>query len=324
MRLSVGQAFQQGLAEEMERDPRVIVMGTDLFLRGGHFAQVKGLGDRFGRDRIRDAPISEAALVGAGVGAAMNGLVPIVDLNFVDFALGAMDEIVNQAAKMTYMGGGPVPLVIRASYGVAFFASQHNNSLEGFFMSTPGLTTLVPSTPTDTKILLKEAIRAGEPTVFLMHKRLTGVREEVPDDLPHAPIGQAAVRREGSGVTLIGYGVNVRKCMDAAGILSERGVEAEVIDLRSLYPLDVDTLTRSVRKTGRAVVVTETPPFGVGAQVGMAIEMEVYDDLVAPIQVMSAPRSAIPHAPPLIDAMVPDAASIADTVTASLQRWPAR
>ena len=195
--VTVGQAFQQGLTEEMERDDTVFVLGTDLFIRGGHFAQVKGVGPHFGHDRVIDAPISEAAMVAAGVGAAMNGMRPVIDLNFIDFAFGAMDEIANQAAKARYLWGKPVPLLIRASSGVSLFAAQHNNSLEAWFMHMPGLVVLMPSNSRDTKGLLKSALRGEDPVLFFMHKRLTGSRGAVggPDEL--VPIGKAAVLREG-------------------------------------------------------------------------------------------------------------------------------
>lgn len=204
--VTYSQAFQQGMREEMDRNDHVFVVGTDIYDRGGHFAQLKGLGERFGHDRVRDAPISEAAMVAAGVGAALNGCHPVVDLNFMDFAYGAMDEIINQAAKIRYMWGAPVPLVIRATAGVAGGGAQHNNSLQAWFASTPGLTVVFPSRPYDVKGLIKSALRIDDPVVFMMHKRLSGVRGEVggPDEL--VPIGAARTVRPGSAVTVVTHG----------------------------------------------------------------------------------------------------------------------
>ena len=180
--VTYSQAFQQGMREEMLRNDSIFVLGTDLLDRGGHFGQVLGLGKEFGAERVRDMPISEAAMVAAGVGAALNGMRPVVDLNFIDFSFGAMDEIVNQAAKMRYMFGTPIPLVIRGTSGVALYAAQHNNSLESMFAHMPGLLVATPSTPADTKGLLKSALRGEDPVIFMMHKKLSGTRGEVGGD----------------------------------------------------------------------------------------------------------------------------------------------
>src|SRR6185436_2009785 len=273
--MTVGQAFQQGMREEMTRDETIFVLGTDLFIRGGHFAQVKGIGPEFGRERVIDAPISEAAMVAAGVGAAMNGMRPVVDLNFMDFAFGAMDELVNQAAKARYLWGKAVPLVVRASSGIALYAAQHNNSLEAWFMHTPGLVVVMPSNPADTKGILKSALRGEDPVVFFMHKRLTGARGETggPDDL--VPIGKAAVVRPGRHVTLISSGIVVQKAVKAAEVLAGDGIEVEVIDLRTILPLDIDLVMESVRRTGRAMVVTEEPPYAsVASEIAASIQEE--------------------------------------------------
>ncbi len=318
--VTTGQAFQQGMREEMARDPRIFVLGTDLYERGGHFAQILGLGREFGAERIRDMPISEAAMVAAGVGAAMNGMRPVVDLNFVDFAFGAMDEIVNQAAKMRYMFGTPMPLVIRASSGVALYGPQHNNSLEALFASIPGLLVAMPSTPADTKGLLKSALRGEDPVVFMMHKRLGGLRGEVggPEDL--VPFGQAAVRREGATVTVVTYGHMVGKALDAAEVLAGEGIEAEVIDLRTVMPLDLATVTRSVRKTGRAVVVTEAPRFAsIASEVAASIAEAAFDWLDRPVMRVAAKHAPIAHSPALFESVIPQVADIADAVRAVMQ-----
>jgi pyruvate/2-oxoglutarate/acetoin dehydrogenase E1 component len=321
--VTVGQAFQQGMREEMSRDETIFVLGTDLFLRGGHFAQVKGLGPEFGADRVIDAPISEAAMVAAGVGAAMNGMRPVVDLNFMDFAFGAMDEIVNQAAKARYLWGKPVPLVIRASSGIALYAAQHNNSLEAWFMHTPGLVVVMPSNGADTKGLLKSALRGDDPVVFFMHKRLTGARGEVGgrDDL--VPIGKASIVRAGSDATLISAGIVVGKSLKAAEALSADGIDAEVIDLRTISPLDMETIAASVRKTGRAIVVTEEPPYAsVASEIAASIQEDVFEYLDAPVARVTAAHSPIPHAPALMEALLPQVDGITATVRASFERWP--
>ena len=322
--VTVGQAFQQGMREEMARDETIFVLGTDLFIRGGHFAQVKGIGPEFGPDRVIDSPISEAAMVAAGVGAAMNGMRPVVDLNFMDFAFGAMDEIVNQAAKARYLWGKPVPLVIRASSGIALYAAQHNNSLEAWFMHTPGLVVVMPSNPADTKGIIKSALRGEDPVMFFMHKRLTGTRGEVggPDDL--VPIGKAAIARPGRHVTLISSGIVVQKTLKAATALAAEGIEAEVIDLRTISPLDIDLIADSVRKTGRVIVVTEEPPYAsVASEIAASIQEEIFDYLDAPVARLTAAHAPIPHAPNLMEALLPQVESIVKAVRGSIARWPA-
>jgi pyruvate/2-oxoglutarate/acetoin dehydrogenase E1 component len=321
--VTVGQAFAHAMREEMERDSSIFVLGTDLFIRGGHFAQVKGLGPEFGRDRVIDAPISEAAMVAAGVGAALNGMRPVVDLNFIDFAFGAMDEIANQAAKHRYLWGIPVPLVIRASSGVALFSAQHNNSLEAWFMHTPGLVVVMPATPRDTKGILKSALRGGDPVIFLMHKRLTGVRGEVggPDEL--VPIGKAQRVREGRHCSVITSGIVVAKALKAADALAADGVEVDVIDLRTIFPLDIELIEESVRKTGRAVVVSEEPPYAsVASEIAAAIQEDVFDYLDAPILRVTAAHAPIPHAPQLMEALIPQVEHIVSAVRRSIGRWP--
>jgi pyruvate dehydrogenase E1 component beta subunit len=321
--VTVGQAFQQGMREEMKRDPTIFVLGTDLFIRGGHFAQVKGIGPEFGPERVIDTPISEAAMVAAGVGAALNGMRPVVDLNFIDFAFGAMDEIANQAAKARYLWGRPVPLVVRASAGVALYAAQHNNSLEAWFMHTPGLLVVMPSNPADTKGIIKSALRGDDPVIFLMHKRLTGARGEVggPDDL--VPIGQAAVARPGHSATVVSWGAVLGKVLNAAEILACDGIEMEVIDLRTISPIDLELIEESVRKTGRAVVVAEEPPYAsVTSEVAASIQEDVFDYLDAPIARVVAAHAPIPHAPQLMEALIPQVEDVVAAVRRSLERWP--
>lgn len=316
-KMRIGQAFATTIAEEMRRDPRIFVMGTDLFRRGGHFAQVLGVGQEFGRDRVRDAPISEAGLVSAGVGAALNGMRPVVDLNFVDFALGAMDEIVNQAAKVRYMSGGAdMPLVIRASSGVAAYAAQHNNSLEGVFAGTPGLFVVMPTTPADTRGLLQTCLRDNrDPVVFMMPKRLSSIREDVDLDAAPIPLGRASVRVPGTDVTLVSYGATVRKCVAAAQQLADEGIQAEVIDLRCLAPVDHNTVLESVATTRRCIVVSEGPAFcGYASEIAALVQEQLFNALLAPVTRLTARHAPIPNAPSLYESMIPQTETVVDAV----------
>lgn len=304
--MTLSQAFAQGVREEMQRDESVFVMGTDLYIRGGHWAQVKGLGPEFGHERIRDTPISEAAMLAAGVGSALNGMRPIVDLNFIDFIFGGMDETINQAAKIRYMWGVPVPVVIRGTAGVAFGAEQHNNSIEAWFAHMPGLLVAYPSTPADTKGLIKSALRGEDPVIFLMHKMLTGSRGEVGGEDDLVPFGEAKVVRPGRDVTLVTYAITVRKGLEAAERLASRGIEVEVIDLRTVFPLDLESVERSVERTNRVVVAGEAPRFGgIASEVASSIGESMFDYLDAPIVRVGGKHAPIPHSPPLFESIIP-------------------
>lgn len=310
-------AYQQGMREEMERDDTVFVLGTDLYDRGGHFSQVKGLGERFGHARVRDTPISEAAMVASGVGAALNGTRPVVDLNFLDFAYGAMDELINQAAKIRYMWGRSVPLVVRATAGVAQGGPQHNNSLQGWLMNTPGLAVVFPSRPWDVKGLIKSALRGEDPVVFMMHKLLTGARGPVGGADELVPIGSARILRPGQDVTLITYGYGTVLAEKAAQSLTGQGVDVEIIDLRTLAPLDVRTIVRSVRRTGRALVLDEAPPLaGPAAEIATVLSDHAFWYLDQPVVRLTGAHSPIPHSPTLVDALLPTA----DTVVQAVRR----
>ncbi len=315
-----GQAFAQGLWEEMERDPNIVVLGTDILLRGGHFGQVSGLGERFGARRVVDTPISEAGIVSLGMGAALTGLRPVVDLNFEDFILGALDEVVNQVAKWSYMSDGrlSVPLVIRASDGAARGSGpQHSQSLEAWLAGTPGLKVVVPSTPEDVKGLLKTALRGRDPVVFLMHKMLSNIRQEVSAQDVCVPFGQAAVRRAGSDVTIIAYGIMVSRALRAANVLQKAGIEAEVIDLRTLSPLDTETMVGSVRRTSRAVVAHEAPRFGgFGGELAAILQQAAFDYLDSPIVRVGGKHSPVPVAAGLQQAVLPDMEEIVSAVQA--------
>ena len=308
-------AYQAGMREEMERDDHIFILGTDLYDRGGHFSQVKGLGPVFGPDRVRDAPISEAAMVAAGVGAALAGMRPVVDLNFIDFAFGAMDELVNQAAKIRYMWGRPVPLVVRASSGVAQGGAQHNNSLQGPFMNMPGLTVVYPYRPYDVKGMLKTALRGQDPVIFLMHKMLTGARGPVggPQDL--VPIGRARIARPGKDLTLITYGFGVGLAEKAAQTVAADGIDIEILDLRTLSPLDAETIVASVRKTGRVVVVDEAPHLaGPAAEITALINDRAFWWLDQPVVRLTGAQVPIPHSPDLVDALLPGVTQVVEAV----------
>jgi pyruvate/2-oxoglutarate/acetoin dehydrogenase E1 component len=309
--LTYSQAYREGVAEEMAANEKIFIMGTDIVLRGGHFAQVFGLGEQFGASRVRDVPISEAAMLAAGVGSAVCGMRPIVDLNFLDFSFGGMDEICNQAAKMSYMFGIQVPLLIRATNGIALGGAQHNNVIESWFAELPGLNVVTPSNPADVKGLIKSALRMNDPVLFLMHKALSGLRGNVggPDDL--IPLGHANISRPGDDVTLVTYGVNVAKCLEAAERLAAEGIEAEVIDLRTLYPLDRETVVESVRKTGRAIMVDESAAYGgVSAEIVASIQEAAFDYLDAAVVRITAPHAPVPNSPALLSAILPNSAGI--------------
>lgn len=317
--------FASAVAEEMALNPDIFVLGTDLVHRGGHWAQIRGLVDVVGPGRVFDTPISEAAMVATGVGAAMAGMHPIVDLNFVDFAFGAMDEIANQAAKIPFMLGRPVPLMIRATAGVAHGGPQHNNSLESFFMNLPGVNLLVPAFPYDVKALAKTALRTPEPVIFLMHKRLTGTRGPVggPEDL--LAFGQANVARPGDDCTVITYGGGVAKALSAAETMAERGRSVEVVDLRTLAPLDVETCVGSAKKTGRVVVLDEAPKFaGPGAEVAATVQELAFEYLDAPVARVGSVPTTMPESPPLLDKVVPSVGQVVQAIEDSFKAFAAQ
>jgi pyruvate/2-oxoglutarate/acetoin dehydrogenase E1 component len=306
-------AYRQGIREEMTRNDSVFVLGTDLLDRGGHFGQVKGLGQEFGDGRVRDAPISEAALVAAGVGAALNGARPVIDLNFLDFAYGAMDELLNQAAKIRYMWGRPVPLVVRGTAGVALGGAQHNNSLQGWFMNAPGLAIVCPSRPWDVKGLIKSALRGEDPVIFMMHKLLTGLRGPVGGDDELVPIGSARVARPGRDLTVVTYGNGVVLAEQAAETLARTGTDVEIVDLRTLAPLDAPTIVASVRRTGKVLVLDEAPPLGgPSAAVTATIQDEAFWYLDQPVLRLTGAHSPIPHSPVLVDALLPGLDDVVD------------
>ena len=301
--MTYADAAKQALAEEMRRDPTIWALGEDLG-RGGVFGQYQGMAEEFGPERIADTPISEAAILGAAVGAAMSGTRPVVEMRFADFALCAVDELVNQAAKARYMFGGQtkVPLVVREPMGMwRSSAAQHSQSLESWYTHIPGLVVVCPSTPHDNLGLLKSSIRCDDPVVYMEHKNLWGFEGDVPDDDP-IPLGVARIARTGRDLTIVSWSSTCHKVMLAAVTLEEEGLEAEVIDLRTLWPWDKSTVLDSVEKTGRLLVAHEAVQVGgFGAEVAATVADRAFSSLRAPIKRIGAPRVPIPYAPPLED-----------------------
>jgi pyruvate/2-oxoglutarate/acetoin dehydrogenase E1 component len=316
--IQVRQALNEALHEEMTRDPSVCALGEDIGCYGGPFKIMEGLYERFGAKRVRDTPISEAGFTGLAVGAAMTGLRPVVELLYVDFATLAMDQIVNQAAKARYMFGGKarVPLVIRAQGGGGRGnAAQHSQCLEMWFVHTPGLVVVQPSTPYDAKGLLKSAIRDDNPVVFLEHKLLYNTTGPVPEEEYLVPIGVADVKRAGEDVTIVATSRMVFFALNAAQELAKQGIEAEVIDPRTLKPLDVETIVRSVQKTGRLVVVNEGHlTGGFTAEVAARVQREAFDWLDAPIVQVATEDVPLPYAGPLELEAIPNEQDIVTAV----------
>ncbi|MBI3127530.1 MAG: alpha-ketoacid dehydrogenase subunit beta [Candidatus Tectomicrobia bacterium] len=306
-------ALNEALHEEMERDPKVFVIGEDVEL-AYVFGVTKGLAARFGKERVRDTPISELGIVGAGVGAAMAGYRPVIEIMFMDFIMLAMDPLINQAAKLRYMLGGQisVPMVVRTPGGGGVqYGPTHSQCLEAWFMQMPGIKVAVPSNPADGKGLLKAAIRDDNPVLFVEHKMLYKQKGLVPEGEHLVPFGKAEVKRPGSDVTLVGVGYQVVNCLRAAEALAGEGISAEVVDPRTLAPLDTATLAESVRKTGRCVVVEEGHlRSGVGSEIAAAIQAEAFDYLDAPIGRIAALDAPIPFEPRLEEFVLPSPGKI--------------
>ena len=322
------QALNEALHLEMSRDKNVIIFGEDVCggtggtgekdAWGGAFGVTKGLLSEFGPDRIMDTPITESAFVGAAVGAAMTGLRPVTEIMFVDFLGVCFDQIFNQAAKVRYMFGGKadMPMVLRASYGAgASSASQHSQALYPIFTHIPGLKVVVPSNPYDAKGLLINAIRDEDPVIFLEHKMLYDFSGEVPDEAYTVPFGEAGIIREGKDVTLISLGKMVNVCQEAADELAKENVAASILDLRTISPLDEETILEFTEETGRVVVVDEAyPRCGVAADVSSIIVEKAFSDLKAPIKKVTPPHSPVPYAPNLEQAFLPSSQKVIDAV----------
>jgi len=322
--ISFGQATVEATASAMRDDESVIVTGEDIGW-GGNFGQFKGLLEEFGPERVVDMPISEALILGSAVGAAVTGLRPVASLSFVEFTMGAMDEIINQAAKFRYMFGGQVsvPMVIRASDGVLRSSgAQHSESFEAFFSHMPGLKVVAPSNPADAKGLLRSAIDDDDPVVYLENKKITFRRGPVDEEDYRTPLGKASVARSGADISLITYSVMTQHALEAAEILSEEhAIDAEVVDLRSLVPLDMTTVLDSVTKTRRVVVCHEAWTFGgFGAEISSQINERLFGELDAPVLRVGAESAPIPFSPPLERAVVPEVSEVVQAALKTLSR----
>jgi acetoin:2,6-dichlorophenolindophenol oxidoreductase subunit beta len=318
------QAFNEAVRQEMAADENVFCAGEDIGAFGGVFQTYAGLQKQFGEHRVVDTPISEQAIIGLGVGAAVTGLRPIVDIMFMDFICVAFDQIVNQAAKLKYMFGGSatIPLTITTGGGAGLSAAaQHSQSLEALLCHIPGLKVVQPSNPYDMKGLMTACIRENNPTIMIKHKRLLGMQGEVPEEPYAIPLGVANVLREGSDVTIVAWGRMANESLSVANKLADDGIDVEVIDPRTLQPLDTATIVKSVRKTNRVIVVHEAVRFGgLGAEIAAQIQEEAFDYLDAPVGRLAAPFSPVPFTPTLEQAYLPSPEGIEAKIRAILAR----
>ncbi|HUV98321.1 MAG TPA: alpha-ketoacid dehydrogenase subunit beta [Candidatus Paceibacterota bacterium] len=318
-RISFRDALNEALLEEMQRDKTVFLLGEDIGRYWeGAFKVTKGLAKKFGDERVRDTPISESAIIGTAVGAAITGMRPVAEIMFGDLTALAMDQIANQAAKIHYMFGGQVtvPMVVRTPFGGGVnIAAHHSQSLEAWFMHVPGLLVAAPCTPYDGKGLLKTAIRGENPVMFCEHKLLYPVEGEVPEEEYTVPFGVAEIKREGSDVTVVATMLMVHKALEAAKTLEKEGLSVEVVDLRTLVPLDKEAIKASVKKTGHLVVVSEDcKTAGVTAEIAAVVAEEALDYLDAPIKRVAEPDTPIPFSPPLEKYVIPDEKSIVKAI----------
>ena len=322
--LSMSHAIRETLFEEMQSDEKVIILGEDIGVRGGVMGISAGLLNEFGAERVMDTPISESSFVGMAIGAAIRGYRPVVELMFIDFIGVAMDQIMNQAAKIRYMTGGQVkvPMVIRMPMGTGNRnAGQHSQCLEAMMTHIPGLKVICPSNPADTKGLLKTAIRDDDPVVFIEHRSLYAKKGEVPDEQQPIPFGVASVKREGRDVTIISWSQQLIFALEAAEELEKAGISTEVIDLRSLVPLDWDTIKASILKTHNVVVVQEgVRRSGFAGEISVQITEELFDELDSPVIRVAALNIVPPYSPPLEDAFFPHPKDIVDAVRKQLNR----
>jgi pyruvate/2-oxoglutarate/acetoin dehydrogenase E1 component len=312
------ESLRMTLKEEMERDPSLMLIGEDIGRYGSIFGVTKGLLEEFGPHRVRSTPISESAIIGSALGAAMTGIRTVAEIMYVDFTTCAMDQIVNQVAKMRYMSGGKakIPLVIRTQGGGGRGnAAQHSQSLEALFLHIPGLKIAMPSTPYDARGLLRTAIRDNNPVLFIEHKLLYATKGPIPDGEYLIPFGQVDIKRKGKDVTILAVSYMVLKALKAADLLADEGIAAEVIDLRTLVPLDLETILQSIRKTNRAVIVHEgCRRGGIGAEISSQIQEEAFDYLDAPIERVGSLDVPIPYSEPLESAVIPNEEEIVEAV----------
>jgi pyruvate dehydrogenase E1 component beta subunit len=319
------EAIREAISQEMRNNPDVFMMGEDIGIYGGAFGVSRGLVEEFGPERIRDTPISESALAGSAVGAAMTGMRPIIELQFSDFITIAMDQLVNQGAKIRYMFGGKarVPMVVRTPGGSGTgAAAQHSQSLEAWMAHIPGLKVVQPSTAYDAKGLLKAAIDDDNPVIFYEHKLLYRTKGQVPEEPYAIPLGKADIKREGADITVIATSIMVHRALKAAETLSGEGISVEVLDPRTLVPLDVESIVRSVKKTGRVLIVHEAVKRGgIGAEIaGVIAESEAFDYLDAPIRRLGGAAVPIPYNPVLEKAAVPQEEDIVRAVRELVQK----
>ena len=307
------EAIRQGLAEEMARDPRVFIIGEDIGAFGGAFKVTEGLMERFGRERVIDTPISETAIIGAAIGAAYAGMRPVAEMQFIDFLACGFNIFTNFAARSRYRWGAGVPLVVRGPCGGGVGGGPfHSANPEASYLNTPGLKIVEPSTAHDAKGLLKAAIRDDDPVLFLEHKFLyRRIKDDVPGDDYIVPIGKAAIRRAGAHLSIVTFGAMVHVALDAAEQLASAGIEAEVIDLRTLAPLDKETVLASIAKTSRALILHEAPRTGgIGGEIAATIAEEAFEYLDAPVTRVASLDTTVPYSPPLEAAFLPDAARV--------------
>ena len=307
------EAIRQGIWEEMERDPNVFLLGEDIGVYGGAFKVTQGMLERFGDKRVVDTPISESAIVGAAIGASFMGMRPVAEMQFSDFITCGFDQIVNFAAKCRYRWNAPAPLVVRAPSGGGIHGGPyHSQNPEAWFVHTPGLKVIEPSTAYDAKGLIKSAIRDNDPVIFFEHKALyRKVKEEIPDSEYTVPIGKAKVVREGKHISVITYGAMVYVAREAAETLDREGVSLEIIDLRTLLPIDEETVLASVRKTAKAIVLHEaTLTGGIGGEISARISEKAFEYLDGPVVRIAAPDTPVPYATALEQAFLPNAAKL--------------
>jgi acetoin:2,6-dichlorophenolindophenol oxidoreductase subunit beta len=318
------EAVRDAMSEAMRRDDDVFIMGEDIAEMGGSMGVTQGLLDEFGPERIRNTPISEIGIVGTGIGAAMQGMRPVVEIMYEDFLTLSAEQIVNQAAKHRYMSGGQlkVPLTIRTQGGAGWSpGAQHAQQLEAWFVHIPGLKVVFASTPTDVRGLLYSAIYEDNPVIFFEHRTLYGLKEEVPDELEPIPLGQARVMREGEDVTVVATGRLVHEALDAANQVEEQGVSVEVVDPRTLQPLDEEAIVESVKKTNRCVVAHEAVTrMGFGAEVAAVVQHQAFDWLDAPVERVGAKFAPIPFAPVMEEFVVPHAKDVVEAIQRTVQR----
>jgi pyruvate/2-oxoglutarate/acetoin dehydrogenase E1 component len=309
------EAIRQGIWEEMERDPNVFLLGEDIGVYGGAFKVTHGMLERFGARRVVDTPIAESAIVGAAIGASFMGLRPVAEMQFADFISCGFDQIVNFAAKCRYRWNAPAPIVVRAPSGGGIHGGPfHSQNPEAWFVHTPGLKVVQPATAYDAKGLIKSSIRDNDPVIFFEHKALyRRVKEDLPEGEYTVPLGQARVFREGSDLTIVTYGAMVHAAAEAAGLLEREGISVEIVDLRTLLPIDEETVLASVRKTSKAIVLHEaTLTGGVGGEIAARIAEKAFESLDGPVVRIASPDTPVPYSPPLEQAFLPNASKIVE------------